>query len=131
VEHLRASTAPLVVAQLRVLGGAMARVPADATAFAHRGRRIMAVISAVWERPGEAEAAEHEAWVVELAAALRQGDAGVYVNFVGDEGQARVREAYPGSTWGAAGGGQAPLRPHQPVPPQPEHPPAIDDTQGP
>jgi len=23
----------------------------------------------------------------------------VYVNFVGDEGQARVREAYPGSTW--------------------------------
>ena len=28
----------MAVAQLRVLGGAMARVPADATAFAHRGR---------------------------------------------------------------------------------------------
>jgi FAD/FMN-containing dehydrogenase len=99
VEHLRASTAPIAVAQLRVLGGAMARVPADATAFAHRGRRIMAAIGAVWEHPGATEAAVHEAWVVEFAAALRQGDPGVYVNFVGDEGQARVREAYPGSTW--------------------------------
>jgi FAD/FMN-containing dehydrogenase len=99
VEHLRASTAPLAVAQFRVLGGAMARVPADATAFAHRGRRIMAAIGAVWEEPGAAEAAVHEAWVVEFAAALRQGDPGVYVNFVGDEGQERVHEAYPGPTW--------------------------------
>jgi len=97
VEHLRASTAPLAVAQLRVLGGAMARVPADATAFAHRGRRVMAALGAVWERPEEA--ATHQAWVTGFAAALRQGDLGVYVNFVGDEGQARVREAYPGSTW--------------------------------
>ena len=32
-------------------------------------------------------------------AALRQGDAGAYVNFLGDEGDARVRDAYPGSTW--------------------------------
>jgi FAD/FMN-containing dehydrogenase len=97
VEHLRASTAPLAVAQLRVLGGAMARVPADATAFAHRGRRIMAALGAVWERPEEA--ATHQAWVTGFAAALRQGDPDVYVNFVGDEGPARVREAYPGSTW--------------------------------
>jgi FAD/FMN-containing dehydrogenase len=99
VERLRASTAPLAVAQLRVLGGAMARVPADATAFAHRGRRIMAALGAVWEQPGEAEAAVHEAWVTGFADALYQGDPGVYVNFVGDEGQARVREAYPGPTW--------------------------------
>ena len=32
VEHLQASTGPMRVAQLRVLGGAMARVPAEATA---------------------------------------------------------------------------------------------------
>jgi FAD/FMN-containing dehydrogenase len=99
VERLQASTAPLAVAQLRVLGGAMARVPADATAFAHRGRRIMAALGAVWEQPGEAEAAVHEAWVTGFAAALRQGDPGVYVNFLGDEGQARVHEAYPGPTF--------------------------------
>ncbi len=97
VNHLLASTAPLAVAQIRVLGGAMARVPAEATAFAHRGRRIMVAVGAVYERPEETPV--HEAWVASFAAALRQGDPGVYVNFLGDEGEARVRDAYPGSTW--------------------------------
>jgi FAD/FMN-containing dehydrogenase len=97
VDHLQASTAPLAVAQLRVLGGAMARVPADATAFAHRARRVMVAIGAVYERAEETPV--HEAWVAAFAAALRQGDAGVYVNFLGDEGEARVREAYPDPTW--------------------------------
>jgi FAD/FMN-containing dehydrogenase len=36
---------------------------------------------------------------VSETAALRQGDAGAYVNFLGDEGEDRVRAAYPGSTW--------------------------------
>jgi FAD/FMN-containing dehydrogenase len=97
VEHLRASTAPLSVAQIRVLGGAMARVPVEATAFAHRRRRIMVALGAVYER--REETAEHEDWVTRFAAALEQGDTGVYVNFLGDEGEARVRAAYPGSTW--------------------------------
>ena len=44
LEHLAASDAMLRVAQLRVLGGAMARVPAEATAFAHRGSPIMATV---------------------------------------------------------------------------------------
>ena len=95
--HLRASTAPMAVAQLRILGGAVARVPAEATAFAHRGRRVMATLGAVFERAGDRP--EHEAWVTAFNDALRQGDAGVYVNFLGDEGEARVREAYPGPTW--------------------------------
>jgi FAD/FMN-containing dehydrogenase len=97
VDHLQVSTAPLAVAQLRVLGGAMARVPADATAYAHRGRRVMVALGAVYERAEEGP--EHDAWVTAFAAALDQGDAGVYVNFVGDEGEARVRDAYPGPTW--------------------------------
>jgi FAD/FMN-containing dehydrogenase len=97
VEHLNASTAPMAVAQLRVLGGAMARVPAEATAFAHRGRRVMAALGAVYEHAEEGP--EHEAWVTGFADALHQGPAGVYVNFLGDEGESRVREAYPGATW--------------------------------
>jgi len=97
VEHLRASTAPLAVAQLRVLGGAMARVPAEATAFAHRRRRFMAVVGAVYERAEETPV--HEAWVSRFAASLGRGSPGVYVGFLGDEGEARVREAYPRSTW--------------------------------
>ncbi len=97
LDHLRASTAMMAVAQLRVLGGAMARVPVEATAFAHRGRRIMANVAALYERPDEKAA--HDTWVTGFAAALRQGESGAYVNFLGDEGEARVREAYPGATW--------------------------------
>jgi FAD/FMN-containing dehydrogenase len=97
IDQLQAGTAPMRMAQLRVLGGAMARVPGDATAFAHRGRRIMATIGALYEHPDEA--ALHEAWVTNLAAALRQGEPGAYIGFLGNDGQARIREAYPGSTW--------------------------------
>jgi hypothetical protein len=98
VEHLQAATAPLAVAQLRALGGAMARVPDDATAFGHRQRTVMAAIGAVWERPEEGPV--HEAWVTGFAEALRQDQGpGVYVGFLGDEGEARVREAYPGPIW--------------------------------
>jgi FAD/FMN-containing dehydrogenase len=97
IEHLEASTAMMRVTQLRVLGGAMARVPADATAFAHRSSRIMANVAALYESPDEAPT--HEAWVAGLADVLRSDDAGVYVGFLGDEGEVRVRDAYPGPTW--------------------------------
>jgi Berberine and berberine like len=62
VEHLQASTAPLSVAQLRVLGGAMARVPAEATAFAHRASRHMVSVAAVYQRPEDAEARIRQAY---------------------------------------------------------------------
>jgi hypothetical protein len=97
VEYLQTSDATMRAAQLRVLGGAMARVPADATAFAHRASRIMVNVAAFYQ--GLADQAVREAWVADFAAALRQGDGGAYVNFLGDEGQARTRQAYPGSTW--------------------------------
>ena len=41
VDQLEASDASLRAVQLRVHGGAIARVPAEATAFAHRAARIM------------------------------------------------------------------------------------------
>jgi FAD/FMN-containing dehydrogenase len=97
LEHLDKGEAMMNATQLRVLGGAMARVPVDATAFAHRKSRIMVNVAAVYE--DEADAAKHEAWVVELADALRGDDPGGYVNFVGDEGDAGIRQAYPGPTW--------------------------------
>jgi FAD/FMN-containing dehydrogenase len=97
VDHLEASDASMRVAQLRVLGGAMARVPAEATAFAHRASRIMVNVAAFYEGPEDQTV--REAWVGEFAAALHQDDAGAYVNFLGDEGEGRIRDAYPGPTW--------------------------------
>jgi FAD/FMN-containing dehydrogenase len=97
VEHLRASDAAMRVAQLRVLGGAMARVPAEATAFAHRGSRIMVNVASFYEGPEDKDL--RAAWVERFAAALQQDDRGAYVNFLVDEGEERIRAAYPGSTW--------------------------------
>jgi FAD/FMN-containing dehydrogenase len=96
MEHLGASDAPIRVAQLRVLGGAMARVPVEATAYAHRHRRIMVNIAAFYDGPDDK--VRRQAWVDGFAAAIHQGD-GAYVNFLADEGPERVREAYPGPTW--------------------------------
>jgi len=97
LERLEASDAFMRVVQIRALGGAMARVPADATAFAHRSSRLMTNLAAVFMQPEARET--YEAWVGDFAAALRQNDAGAYVNFLNSEGPDGVRTAYPGSTW--------------------------------
>lgn len=94
---LQSSTSSMSIAQFRVLGGAMARIPVDATAFAHRKSRIMVNLMAIYQRLDEKPA--HEVWVSDFASALQQGDHGAFVNFLGDEGEARIRAAYPGQTW--------------------------------
>jgi FAD/FMN-containing dehydrogenase len=96
LEHLGRGTGMMNVAQLRVLGGALARVPADATAFAHRSRGMMINVGAVYTDPSETEG--HEAWASDIAGALREGPEG-YVNFLGQVDPAEIRAAYPGATW--------------------------------
>jgi len=98
IEFLEASDASLRATQLRFLGGAVAQIPVDATAFAHRRSRILTVLVNFHDgTPGDRE--RRQAWVDDFAAALRQGDDGAYVNFLGDGGEAGVRAAYPGATW--------------------------------
>jgi FAD/FMN-containing dehydrogenase len=97
LDRIEGSTAPMAATQIRVLGGAMARVHPRATAFAHRHSRILVNVAAMYER--QEERAVHEAWVDGLAAELRRRDTGAYAGFLGDEGEERVRAAYPGSTW--------------------------------
>jgi FAD/FMN-containing dehydrogenase len=91
--QLRTAPPPMAMAQVRVLGGAMARIPADATAFAHRGRRMLVTVGAMHMGPGDA--AVQEAWAGGFLSALRPAARGAFVNFMGAEGDARVREAYP------------------------------------
>jgi len=97
LDRIGQSTAMVSAIQVRVLGGAMARVPADATAFAHRGSRVMVTAAAMYQDPEEQPT--HEEWVRGVAAALDDGDPGAYAGFLGDEGEERVRAAYPGATW--------------------------------
>jgi FAD/FMN-containing dehydrogenase len=85
------------VAQLRALGGAAARVPADATAYAHRSKRMLVNTAAFYQ--GEADREVRKAWVAEFARAIQPADDSAYVGFLGDDGPARIRSAYPGATW--------------------------------
>ena len=82
--------------QIRVLGGAIARVPSDATAYAHRTAPIMVNVAAFYTTPEDR--VKQVRWVDEYAAALRQEEKGAYVNFLADE-PARIREAYPDTVW--------------------------------
>ena len=79
-----------------MLGGGRARVQVDATAFAHRAAKIRVNVAAFYEGPDEMAA--RSAWVDGFVAALDQGDGSAYVNFLSDEGEARVHAAYPGAT---------------------------------
>jgi FAD/FMN-containing dehydrogenase len=97
VERLDEPVGQMRAVQLRTLGGAMAAVPDDATAFAHRSRRIMVNVATLYgdddERPGA------QAWVADMTQRFHGDDQEGYVNFLGDEGPERVRHAYPGETW--------------------------------
>ena len=97
LEHFLQATSPLNLVQWRVLGGAMARVPADATAFAHRDKPYMVTLIANWLDPRDSR--PHLAWLERFWAAVRPFGSGVYVNFLGVEGEARIREAYPPETY--------------------------------
>jgi FAD/FMN-containing dehydrogenase len=97
IDFLQKSDAPLRAAQIRPLGGEMARVPSEATAFAHRQCRILVNVAAFYQGPQDRP--RREAWVQELASAIDQGNRGAYVGFLMDEGPARVQAAYPGATW--------------------------------
>jgi FAD binding domain/Berberine and berberine like len=97
LDHLRTSTAFLAAAQLRVLGGAMARIQNDETAFSHRQSRIMVNLGVLYQ--DEAQKPVQQAWLNDFAASLPHDIPGAYVNFLGDEGPERVRSAYSDRTW--------------------------------
>ena len=76
----------------------MGRMPADATAFAHRDKPAM--LTVIHYGPaGADEAACLRSRTERVWQALRPYAAGVYVNFLGDEGEERIRAAYPPATY--------------------------------
>jgi FAD/FMN-containing dehydrogenase len=91
-------SAPISIVNLRGLGGHMARVGSDETAFAHRDTRCIVSIIAIWVDAAD-DSDPHRAWVQSLWEEIRHEGIGAYANFLEDEGEDRVREAYPAATF--------------------------------
>jgi FAD/FMN-containing dehydrogenase len=98
LEAMTHASSPFSLVQLRGMGGAMARVRPDETAFAHRTQRYFVAIIGLWLDAAEDERV-HTAWTKALWNTLRPEGSGVYVNFLEREGADRVRDAYPAATF--------------------------------
>src|SRR5262249_60017800 len=88
-----AMPAPLGQVHLHQLGGAMARIGPEAAAFGNRDAAFLLNVIGMWPDPSENDA--NIAVVRALADAMEPHSTGrAYVNFMGDEGDARVRAGY-------------------------------------
>lgn len=78
------------------LGGAIARVAPDATAYPHRNAPYLLGIEANWHDPADDEANRDWARLVYERMAPHGFDGAIYVNFPGhgEEGEDLVRSAY-------------------------------------
>ena len=98
VEYGRRIESPISSVALWQMGGAVARVGEDQTAFNGRGAGHTFNIN------GNSKVAagfdEEREWARELWTALAPHHTSVYVNFLMDEGQERVREAYGAEKYG-------------------------------
>jgi FAD/FMN-containing dehydrogenase len=86
-------SSPLSEIHIQHLGGAVARVPADATAFGERGAPYVLNLVTRWQDPAQADM--HIGWAQGLYDAMTAHlTGGVYVNFLSAEGEQRVHQAY-------------------------------------
>jgi hypothetical protein len=84
---------PLSAILFEQLGGAMARIGRDETAFDHRDAAFNLAIISRWTSPEQAEASI--AWTRELSAAMKPFARGAYVNYLGvGDATDRIRAAY-------------------------------------
>lgn len=86
-------TSPMHQAIMFRTGGAVSRIPDDATAAGNRDAVYMAHPIACWSDPAETD--HHIAWARKFSEVLRPyKTGGVYLNFEPDEGEERVRAGY-------------------------------------
>jgi hypothetical protein len=98
VGHVEQITSPMSTVALFCFGGAMARVPEDATAFPHRDASHDINIVASW-LPDDPDPDRHIAWVRGFFADLEPHSRGVYVNFTSDDSADRIHAAYSDEQW--------------------------------
>ena len=94
VDFFSADVPPFFTAvAIEHLGGAIGRVGERDTAFPHRRAQHSALVLRAWRNPEESE--RNMAWARECHRVIEPFlEQGVYVNYLGDEGEARTRAAY-------------------------------------
>ena len=86
------------IAEIYALGGAIARIDPDATAYAHRTAPFEFGCLSRWD--DEADDAEHVARTASAWEAVAGSSAiGAYGNSTGDEGHSRIHDIYPRGTF--------------------------------
>ena len=92
-------SSPLSQVHLQHLGGQVRRVGEDEMAFSHRDASCVLNIVTKWKDSRESE--KHIKWTRDFEAAMRPySTGGVYVNFLGEEGEDRVKAAYGPEKYG-------------------------------
>lgn len=97
-QRMAATPSEESLAHFRILGGAAARVPADATAYGWRDRSLLLWIIADFGAD-PTQLPNNEAWAAEFASALSASGSRSYVNFMADDAETAVQAAYPPPTW--------------------------------
>jgi hypothetical protein len=97
VERGVAIDSPLTSYPIFHLGGAISRMPSDRTAFG--GRSSGHTFNFVGATLGPDGFEDQREWVRDSWRAIEPHQVGAYVNFLGDEGEDRIRSAYGASTY--------------------------------
>ena len=93
VEHTSRAESPMSQVHIHHIGGFAGRVGRDENAFGHRDSPFVLNIIAMWQDPDQKE--KHVNWARNFFSDMHPfTTGGVYVNFLGDEGEERVRAAY-------------------------------------
>jgi FAD/FMN-containing dehydrogenase len=85
-------TSPLTAIHIHQLGGASAKPVDLSTSYSHRDAKFIVNLVGTWTNPTENQ--RHIDWTRDSFAALSKFAIGAYVNFMGEEGEERVKAAY-------------------------------------
>ena len=123
----QARHAPVALVHIRTQGGAISRVPVEATAFAHRTQKYFISAIAVWfpdddgVRSGTSVGGRH------LGEDPAGGERRVR-ELPAERGPERIKEAYPEATMARLREVKREVRPGQRVLVQPEHPAGVGES---
>jgi FAD/FMN-containing dehydrogenase len=92
-----AITSSMSIVMLSSLGGAVAQIEENATAFSFRNTLYDYAIDSVWKEPEQSE--QHILWTRKLWGAMQPFSTGAYVNELDDEEKNRAQEAYNPQTY--------------------------------